>query len=185
MHSATPALFLDRDGVINKNHGYVHEIDKFEFFPKIMDICRIAQSANFPIVVVTNQSGIGRGYFSEEKFQALTVWMIAEFQKENIEIASVLHAPENPDAVATASAAERRKPSPNMIFEASNALKLSLADSIMIGDSETDMISAQQAGIEHRILIGTVAASTVASIVVQNHDECEMKLREIVFRSQE
>ena len=111
--------------------------------------------------------------------------MIAEFQKENIEIASVLHAPENPDADATAATTERRKPSPNMIFEASKSLKLSLADSIMIGDSETDMISAQQAGIEHRILIGSVSASTVASIVVQNHGECEMKLREIVFRSQE
>ena len=72
MNKGTPALFLDRDGVINRNHGYVYEIDKFEFFPEIMDICRVAQSANFLIVVVTNQSGIGRGYFSKEKFLELT-----------------------------------------------------------------------------------------------------------------
>lgn len=185
MNKGTPALFLDRDGVININLGYVYEVHKFEFFPEIMDICRVAQSANFLIVVVTNQSGIGRGYFSEEKFLVLTDWMTAEFKKEKIEIALVLYAPENPDSNEVAAIAERRKPSPNMILEASNGLKLNLADSIMIGDSETDMISAQRAGIKHRILIGTLAPSSVASIVVRNHAECELKLKEIIFRSQE
>ena len=65
MSPSNPALFLDRDGVVNKNYGYVYKTDKFDFHFEIFEICRIAQSANMPIVIITNQSGIGRGYFSE------------------------------------------------------------------------------------------------------------------------
>ena len=75
------AVFLDRDGVINKNLGYVSDISRFEFFPEIMEICFLAEKKGFPIVVVTNQSGIGRGYFTVEDYNILTKWMIEEFKK--------------------------------------------------------------------------------------------------------
>ena len=73
------ALFLDRDGVININHGYVCSVDNFEFVNGIFDLARNACANNFKIVVITNQSGIGRGFYSEEQFHQLTSWMCKEF----------------------------------------------------------------------------------------------------------
>ena len=75
-----PALFLDRDGVINVEKNYVHRIEDFEFLDGIFDLCRAAIERNMPILVVTNQAGIGRGYYSEAHFQTLTDWMMARFE---------------------------------------------------------------------------------------------------------
>jgi D-glycero-D-manno-heptose 1,7-bisphosphate phosphatase len=169
MPKGMPALFLDRDGVINRNHGYVYRVSDFEFFPEIFDICQIAQKADMTIVVITNQSGIGRGYFTEKEFHSLTDWMVSEFARREIRIHMVLHAPENPEIDACL---ERRKPSPFMIIEAAEKLGINLADSILIGDSETDVIAADRAGIKHTILIASQDISTVASVSVENHKEC-------------
>ena len=84
MEMRKPALFLDRDGVVNKNYGYVFEISKFEFYTEIFEICSIVQEVKMPIVIVTNQSGIGRGYFSEVEYLFVTDWMISEFNKQGI-----------------------------------------------------------------------------------------------------
>lgn len=183
MNTSRPALFLDRDGVINKNHGYVFEITNFEFYFEIFEICRMAQDAKMPIVVVTNQSGLGRGYFTEKDYLFLTDWMIAEFNRQGIKIARVLCAPENPEAYATAVPG-RRKPSPAMILEAANEFEINVVDSILIGDNESDMISAQRSGISHRILIGTEVGATVASVIVENHSKCIEAMAEIITRIQ-
>jgi D-glycero-D-manno-heptose 1,7-bisphosphate phosphatase len=171
MNEVTPALFLDRDGVVNKNLGYVFEISKFEFFPEIFEICSIAVSLNMRIVIVTNQSGIGRGFFSEEQYQILTQWMIVEFKRRGITIDEVIHAPEKPESNED-SLPGRRKPSPKMFLEASKKFDLDMPSSIMIGDSESDMIAAERAGIRHRILIGDTVGSTVASKCAVNHRQC-------------
>ena len=171
MEMRKPALFLDRDGVVNKNYGYVFEISKFEFYTEIFEICSIVQEVKMPIVIVTNQSGIGRGYFSEVEYLFVTDWMISEFNKQGISIDLVLYAPENPETKKN-SPPKRRKPSPAMIIEAGEALDINLAESILIGDKESDMIAAQRGGIGHRILIGTQAGSTVASVNVENHYQC-------------
>lgn len=184
MSKGVPALFLDRDGVVNKNHGYVSEISNFEFYPEIFEICLIANLANMPIVIVTNQSGIGRGYFSESEYQNLTRWMISEFESQGIAINEVFHAPGNPES-EHASIPERRKPSPEMFFEAAKKFDLNIANSVMIGDSESDMVAAQRAGVEHRILIGDPNGSTVASDSAANHQECIEILRQIVTGNQE
>lgn len=184
MEMRKSALFLDRDGVVNKNHDYVFEISKFEFCTGIFEICSIAQDAKMPIVIVTNQSGIGRGYFSEEDYLSLTDWMISEFNKQGILIDQVLYAPENPETKAT-SVPNRRKPSPAMILEAGKALDINLAESIFIGDQESDMIAAQHGGIRHRILIGTHEGSTVASVNVENHLQCIEVVSNIVTEIQE
>lgn len=167
-----PALFLDRDGVINKNLGYVSDISKFEFFPQIMEICFLAQKKGFPIVVVTNQSGIGRGYFTTEDYNVLTKWMIEEFKKNRIDISLVLHAPEDPEKITDKLNSIRRKPSPEMFFEAERNLQLDLCRSVMIGDSETDMIAADRAGIKVRVLINEFSTSSAATIIVPDHDSC-------------
>jgi D-glycero-D-manno-heptose 1,7-bisphosphate phosphatase len=173
-----PALFLDRDGVVNRNHGYVHEISDFEFFPEIFEICRIAKSSLMPIVIVTNQSGIGRGYFRESDFEILTEWMLIKFQEEGIQIDGVFHAPENPDKPIEAESS-RRKPSPTMITEAAVKLEIDLSNSILIGDNESDMIAAMQAGINHRILIG-IENNPNATLIVTDHNECSKAVRDVI-----
>ena len=184
MKPHTPALFLDRDGVINKNHGYVFEIENFEFFPEIFEICLIAIAAEMPIVIVTNQSGIGRGYFSESEYHNLTHWMISQFETRGITINEVIYAPENPEKPLE-TITNRRKPSPAMILEASKKLELDLQNSIMLGDNETDMISARRAGIGHRVLVGKPRGSTVASVWGETHQDCLEIIRKIVVRNQE
>ncbi len=166
------ALFLDRDGVINKNFGYVSKVQDFEFIPEVFSICRAAQKLGFRIVVVTNQSGIGRGLFTEKDFEILTAWMIGEFSEKKIEISLVLHAPENPENSLSLLNLNRRKPSPEMFFEAASKLELNLANSIMIGDTENDMIAAQRAGLSHRILINANSKSSVATEIVADHKAC-------------
>jgi D-glycero-D-manno-heptose 1,7-bisphosphate phosphatase len=184
MKEGVPALFLDRDGVVNRNHGYVFEISNFEFHPEIFEICLVAKSAGMPIVIVTNQSGIGRGFFSESEYQNLTQWMISEFRSQGIAINAVFHAPENPESKHV-SIPERRKPSPEMFFEAAKKFDLNLHNSVMIGDNESDMAAAQRAGVEHRILIGELEGSTVASDSAVNHQQCIEIFRKIVSGIQE
>ena len=179
MNKSRPALFLDRDGVVNKNHSYVFEIQKFEFFPEIFEVCLIANQAKMPIVIVTNQSGIGRGYFSQSEYENLTNWMLSEFINQGIQITEVLHAPENPDSTPHAIP-ERRKPSPTMFLEAATKLNLDLSKSIMIGDNESDMLGAERAGIAHRLLIGHLEGSTVATVVIKDHRDCVKTTGEIV-----
>ena len=73
-------LFLDRDGVINVNHGYVHTIESFQFIDGIFDLTRLALSKGYVICVVTNQAGIARGYYTESDFDELTSWMCGQFK---------------------------------------------------------------------------------------------------------
>ena len=79
MEKKIPALFLDRDGVINQDFGYVSKKENFEFFPEVMEIALMATEKNWPIVVITNQSGIGRGLFSEQELLTLNDWMAEKF----------------------------------------------------------------------------------------------------------
>ena len=85
------ALFLDRDGTINVDYGYVYQPEKFELINGIIDLCRKAQELGYVIIVITNQSGIGRGYFNDEAFQKLNRYMIDIFAKQGITIADVFY----------------------------------------------------------------------------------------------
>lgn len=179
------ALFLDRDGVINKNTGYVYKVTDFEFIQEIFEICVAAQNFGLPIVVITNQSGIGRGYFTEEDYYVLNGWMVGEFQKRRIDISLVLHAPENPEDQSNPLKIIRRKPSPVMFIEAATNLDLDLSTSIMIGDSESDMIAAQRAGLKHRILIGRESKDSKATQIVPEHNSCLVAIKSIFLEEKE
>lgn len=170
MNMKSPALFLDRDGVINRDYGYVFESTRFDFYPEIFDICKAAIAANLLIVVVTNQSGIGRGFYTESEFKTLTEWMLSQFMGKGIQIALILHASENPE-LHNHETPTRRKPTPAMLIEAAQELNISLEDSIMIGDKETDMLAAREAGVSNRILISH-ESSAAATKVVASHSEC-------------
>ena len=132
------ALFLDRDGVINVDRGYVHRPDQFEFVPGIFDLARFTvHELGWPIVVVTNQSGIGRGLFDEEAFESLTRWMCDRFEAENAPITRVYHCPYHPQFGIGAYRMDHpwRKPKPGMILQAAVDLDLDLTGSAIIGNS--------------------------------------------------
>ena len=91
------ALFLDRDGVININHGYVSKKEDFDFIDGIFELCRKARKKGYAIIIVTNQSGIARGYYSEDEFKRLTRWVEHQFWKQGIQILHTFHCPHHPD----------------------------------------------------------------------------------------
>ncbi|MBZ2190294.1 D-glycero-beta-D-manno-heptose 1,7-bisphosphate 7-phosphatase [Alcanivorax sp. JB21] len=144
----TPAVFLDRDGVINVDHGYVHTPDTFDFIDGVFDACAYFQRQGYLLVVVTNQSGIGRGLFSEAQFQQLTAWMLARFEQEGIHIDGVYHCPHHPD-----DGCDCRKPAPGLLRQAIREHDIDVARSLMLGDKAADMAAAAAAGVGRRILV--------------------------------
>lgn len=154
---ARRALFLDRDGVINVEKDYVHRIEDFEFVEGIFALGREAVARGYAPVVVTNQSGIGRGYYSEADFQALTAWMKEEFAREGVAVAAVYHCPYHPESGVGEYRVDSfdRKPNPGMILRAARDLDLDLASSMLVGDRVSDMQAAEAAGVGCRILFRT------------------------------
>lgn len=158
-----PALFLDRDGVINVDHGYVHRCEAFDFVPGIFELARFAaRELGWPIVVVTNQSGIGRGRFDEAAFQALTQWMCGRFAEEGAPIARVYHCPYHPEHGIGDYRQDHpwRKPRPGMILQAAADLDLDLSRSALVGDTDADMEAGRAAGIGLRIRLGGLNAES-------------------------
>tara|TARA_R110002110_G_scaffold405945_1_gene625389 strand:+ start:121 stop:675 length:555 start_codon:yes stop_codon:yes gene_type:complete len=149
-------LFLDRDGVINVDHGYVSSPEDFKFVPGIFDIVKSARAQDYGVVVVTNQSGIGRGYYTEGDFQTLTDWMLGEFAANEAPIDKVFFCPYHPEAKIDRFRQSHpwRKPSPGMLLAASEQFQCNMADSILIGDKETDMAAGRAAGVGTVLLLG-------------------------------
>lgn len=153
----TKALFLDRDGIINVDHGYVHKIADFEFVEGIFELCRLAQAREFEIFVITNQAGIARGYYNIDAFEKLTSWMTAEFYQQGIKITEVFYCPHHPTKGVNEYKCQCkcRKPAPGMIFQAQKKYQIDLKSSIFIGDKISDMQAAEAAGISQRILVAS------------------------------
>ena len=141
-------IFLDRDGVINKEVNYLHKIDDFEFIDGIFDACLYFQSLGYKIIIITNQSGISRGYYTESDYQKLTQWMLKQFKYKNINILDIFHCPHGPD-----STCDCRKPKPGMFLNAKAKHNTDKEKSWMIGDKERDIIAANSAGIDNTILV--------------------------------
>jgi D-glycero-D-manno-heptose 1,7-bisphosphate phosphatase len=151
------ALFLDRDGVINIDRHYVHAREDFVFQDGIFELARVAAKAGLLIVIVTNQSGIARGKYSEADFQLLTDWMCGVFASEGAPVARVYHCPchpDFPDPVLDLAYGTWRKPQPGMLLQASADLGIDLAASVMIGDQWSDAQAAFAAGLKHMIIVG-------------------------------
>jgi D-glycero-D-manno-heptose 1,7-bisphosphate phosphatase len=148
------ALFIDRDGVVNRDYGYVHQRDQFEFIDGIFDLCRAAVRSELDVIVVTNQAGIGRGLYSEEDFNRLTEWMRMRFLEEEAPIRAVYYCPFHPEHGKGFYRRDSpdRKPGPGMFFRAKEELHINLAASMMIGDRETDLLAALRAGVPTRCL---------------------------------
>jgi len=144
------AAFLDRDGVINIDYGYVGSIDKFKFKDGIFELLKILQDIGYKLFIVTNQSGIARGFYSEEDFHNLMDYMIKELKKRDIEIVDYKFCPHHPDITGEC---ECRKPKAGMILNLAKKYNIDLKNSIMIGDNLTDMQAAKNAGIKRAYLV--------------------------------
>lgn len=143
------ALFLDRDGVINHDSGYTSCTGEFKFIDGIFDLCRAARQAGYLLIVVTNQAGIGRGYYSEEDFLTLSAWMRDRFQAEGAPISDVFYCPFHPEHGVGDYKKDSfdRKPNPGMLLRAAEKYGINMKRSIMIGDTESDMQAASNAGV--------------------------------------
>jgi D-glycero-D-manno-heptose 1,7-bisphosphate phosphatase len=151
------ALFLDRDGIINVDRGYVHRPEQFEFVPGIFELARFwTNELRRPIVVVTNQSGIGRGYFDQNAYTELIRWMCDRFAAAGTSIARVYHCPYHPlDGIGEYRCDHPwRKPNPGMLLQAASDLRVDPARCAIIGDKLSDMEAGAAAGIGLRILLG-------------------------------
>lgn len=150
------AFFLDRDGVINKDTGYVHKKNSFVFLDGIFDLVSSANSEDFLVVVVTNQAGIARGMFAEEDFFLLTDWMCNQFLANHGRIDAVYFCPAHPHHGSPRYRVDSfyRKPLPGMLLRASRELNIDLGGSVLVGDSETDMAAGVAAGVGELIKVG-------------------------------
>lgn len=149
MNMPSRALFLDRDGVINVEKNYVYRIEDFEFIDGIFELCAHAQNRGFKLIVITNQAGIGRGYYTEADFQHLTDWMLDAFRERGIAIDRVYHCPFHPTAGIGEYRRESfdRKPNPGMILQAWKDLDLDLSQCVLIGDKDSDIEAGRAAGV--------------------------------------
>jgi D-glycero-D-manno-heptose 1,7-bisphosphate phosphatase len=152
--SQARALFLDRDGVINIDHGYVCQPGQFEFVDGIFALCRQAAGLGYRIVVVTNQAGIGRGYYTEQEFHALSDWMCRQFLAQGVAIDGVYFCPYHPEhgIGEYRRESEFRKPGPGMILQAAREHGLDLAASCLVGDKASDIQAGLAAGVGLNIL---------------------------------
>ena len=138
------ALFLDRDGTINIDYGYVGSIDKFKFINGVFDFCAIAQSKGYKIIVITNQSGIARGYYTVSDYEKVTKYMCDEFRKHGIEITDVLYCPE--------LSGPNRKPNPGLFIIARDKYNIDMSKSVSVGDKERDLEAARACGVLRNFL---------------------------------
>ena len=141
-------IFLDRDGVINKEVEYLFRISDFEFIEGIFDACLYFQKLGYKIIIISNQSGIARGYYNENDYLKLTEWMLDQFNDNGINILDIFYCPHGPESLC-----ECRKPKPGMLIEAKDKYNIGMKDSWMIGDKETDIEAANLAGINNTILV--------------------------------
>lgn len=164
------ALFLDRDGVVNVELNYLYKIEDFRFMDGILELCKHFQKLGYIIIIITNQSGIARGYYSNDDFAKLTSWMVDEFKKNGIEVKKVYHCPHHPEI---SGECECRKPGIGMIVEAKGDFDIDLQNSILVGDKESDIEAALGAGIRESYLFdekGVIKDSKASKIVSKLED---------------
>ena len=146
MAKSVPAIFLDRDGTINVDHGYVHEIDNFEFIDGVIDAMRELKKMGFALVVVTNQSGIARGKFTD--------WSLAD---RDVDLDGIYYCPHHPQGSVEEfrQVCDCRKPHPGMLLSARDYLHIDMAASYMVGDKLEDMQAAAAANVGTKVLVRT------------------------------
>lgn len=142
------AFFLDRDGVINYDTGYVHKIEDFKFIESIFEALRYIQSKNYYLFIITNQSGINRGFYSHADFEKLNNFMLKQFINNGITITEVKYCPHIPEQKCLC-----RKPNIGMIEDLLLNYEIDVKNSWLVGDKDSDMKLAQNVNIQNKIFI--------------------------------
>ncbi|WP_213993224.1 D-glycero-beta-D-manno-heptose 1,7-bisphosphate 7-phosphatase [Sodalis sp. dw_96] len=157
MAELVPAIFLDRDGTLNVDHGYVYEIDDFQFIDGAIEAMQELKKMGFALVVVTNQSGIARGKFTEDQFTRLTEWMDWSLADRDVELDGIYFCPHHPDIGEGEyrQDCDCRKPKPGMLLDAQKFLHIDMAASYIVGDSIKDIQAGKAAGVGTTVLVRT------------------------------
>ncbi len=143
-------VFIDRDGVVNIEKDYLYKIEDFEFIDGVFDALEYLQSLGYKLVIITNQSGIGRGYYSIEQYNTLTQWINEQFIDRNIFISGIYNCPHTPDINCNC-----RKPRIGMINQASKILDIDYNHSWIIGDKSSDIETGLNANIPNTVQVKT------------------------------
>ncbi|HEY7865081.1 MAG TPA: D-glycero-beta-D-manno-heptose 1,7-bisphosphate 7-phosphatase [Psychromonas sp.] len=151
------AVFLDRDGVINVDNGYVSQRDDFEFIDGVIDACKVLKEKGYLIIIITNQSGIARGYFSEEQFHTLTEWMDWSLADRGVDLDGLYYCPHHAEKGVGEYKidCDCRKPKPGMLMNAIADLGIDPSQSILVGDKVSDIQAGLAAGIKTNYLVRT------------------------------
>ncbi|MBS6026608.1 MAG: D-glycero-beta-D-manno-heptose 1,7-bisphosphate 7-phosphatase [Haemophilus pittmaniae] len=155
------AIFLDRDGTLNIDHGYVHEIDQFQFIDGSIDTLKKLKEMGYLLVLVTNQSGIARGYFTEQQFLQLTEWMDWSLADRGVDLDGIYYCPHHPEGIGEFKEnCDCRKPKPGMLLQAIKELNIDPTYSVMVGDKVDDIKAGISAGVKINVLVKTGKAIT-------------------------
>jgi D-glycero-D-manno-heptose 1,7-bisphosphate phosphatase len=161
--------FLDRDGVINKDTDYLYKIDDFEFTHNCVTGLKQLTHNGYKLIVVTNQSGIGRGYYTEQDYQTLTEWYLEELLKQDVSIQAVYHCPHSPE-----DNCDCRKPKAGLFFQALKQYpEIDVSQSLMIGDKLSDLQAANRADVQRLILVESENKSDTANIPAELEGKVE------------
>jgi D-glycero-D-manno-heptose 1,7-bisphosphate phosphatase len=144
------AVFLDRDGTLIEERDYLSRPDGVAPFPKAAAALRSLQNARFKLIIVSNQAGVGRGYFTMEEVAAVNARLVSLFAAAGVRFEKIYIAPEAPDQPSRG-----RKPSPQFLFDARDEFGLDLSASYMIGDKWIDLECGWNAGVKKSILVRT------------------------------
>ena len=163
-----PAVFLDRDGVINFDLAYVHQIEDFQFIPGVFTACREFIRLGYQIIIITNHSGIALGLYTEDDFKVLTKWMLSQFKDHDVEITDIYYCPHHeihgkgPYKLDCSC----RKPKPGMIKQAESEHQINLKQSVLIGDKPDDIKAGLAAGIGKNYLVKTAKPVSYESLEI-------------------
>lgn len=141
-------IFCDRDGVINVEKNYLYKIEEFEFIDGVFESFKHLQALGYKLVIITNQSGVSRGYYTKKDFDILTKWMVEKFKENGVKIDGVFLCPHGPNDNCNC-----RKPKIGMIDEAKKLFKIDLQNSWLIGDKDSDIQTAINANIKNSVQV--------------------------------
>jgi D-glycero-D-manno-heptose 1,7-bisphosphate phosphatase len=156
MPAPRPALFLDRDGVINVDHNYVYRVEDFEWIEGARETIARFNAMDWLVFVVTNQSGIARGYYTEEQMQTLHEWITVELAAAGAHIDRIYHCPFHEEGTIARYTRDSydRKPKPGMLIRAMTDFPVIKERSFLIGDKQADLDAAKAAGVRGFLFSG-------------------------------
>lgn len=144
------AVFLDRDGTINVDRDYLYKAEDFRYIEGAVDGMRTLCQMGYLLVIITNQSGIARGYYSEEEYRTLEKWMLEDLKSKNIDVAGIYYCPHHPEATVTQyrTVCQCRKPGTELFWRAQRDLDIDMDHSFAIGDKERDLSICEESGVK-------------------------------------